>query len=195
MKGIQRKSLQIGLNGALAIESGQAGKPVSSAEGEGAMDGPVTRGNAASVNVIPVAGAPYNRMRVWLQINVVGAAVDHYDWRIGDWQDAGPHGILTPYDEAVEIDPAARRYLVRTMRNRVRYDSADLARLKSISSPFTQIVSVTAWTAEGEIMGVRHRELAVEGVQFHPESILTPDGPKLMGNFLRPAAPVREAQQ
>jgi anthranilate/para-aminobenzoate synthase component II len=33
-------------------------------------------------------------------------------------------------------------------------------------------------------MGVRHRSLAVEGVQFHPESILTPDGPRLMGSFL-----------
>jgi anthranilate synthase/aminodeoxychorismate synthase-like glutamine amidotransferase len=43
---------------------------------------------------------------------------------------------------------------------------------------------VTASTAEGEIMGVRHRSLAVEGVQFHPESVLTPDGPRLMGNFL-----------
>jgi para-aminobenzoate synthetase component 2 len=46
-------------------------------------------------------------------------------------------------------------------------------------------LEVTAWTPEGEIMGVRHRELPVEGVQFHPESILTPDGPRLMGNFLQ----------
>jgi anthranilate synthase/aminodeoxychorismate synthase-like glutamine amidotransferase len=45
-------------------------------------------------------------------------------------------------------------------------------------------LEVTAWTAEDEVMGVRHRTLAVEGVQFHPESILTPDGPRLMGSFL-----------
>jgi anthranilate synthase/aminodeoxychorismate synthase-like glutamine amidotransferase len=45
-------------------------------------------------------------------------------------------------------------------------------------------LAVTARTAEGEIMGVRHRTLMVEGVQFHPESILTPDGPALMKNFL-----------
>jgi anthranilate/para-aminobenzoate synthase component II len=43
---------------------------------------------------------------------------------------------------------------------------------------------VTARTAEGEIMGVRHRSLQVEGVQFHPESVLTPEGPKLLENFL-----------
>jgi para-aminobenzoate synthetase component 2 len=46
-------------------------------------------------------------------------------------------------------------------------------------------LEVTARTPEGEIMGVRHRSLPVEGVQFHPESVLTPDGPILMGNFLK----------
>jgi anthranilate/para-aminobenzoate synthase component II len=46
------------------------------------------------------------------------------------------------------------------------------------------VLEVTARTAEGEIMGVRHRSMPVEGVQFHPESVLTPDGPILMGNFL-----------
>jgi anthranilate/para-aminobenzoate synthase component II len=53
-------------------------------------------------------------------------------------------------------------------------------------------LEVTARTAEGEIMGVRHRELRVEGVQFHPESVLTPEGPKLMANFLRLTSRRRE---
>jgi anthranilate synthase component 2 len=46
-------------------------------------------------------------------------------------------------------------------------------------------LEVTAWTDDGEIMGVRHRELAVEGVQFHPESILTEHGHALLENFLQ----------
>lgn len=45
-------------------------------------------------------------------------------------------------------------------------------------------LEVTAWTDDGEIMGVRHRTLAVEGVQFHPESILTEHGHALLKNFL-----------
>jgi len=51
-------------------------------------------------------------------------------------------------------------------------------------SSMPAVLEVTARTAEGEIMGVRHRSLPIEGVQFHPESVLTPDGPILMGNFL-----------
>lgn len=47
------------------------------------------------------------------------------------------------------------------------------------------ILAVTARTSGGEIMGVRHRELPMEGVQFHPESVLTPDGDTLLANFLR----------
>jgi anthranilate synthase component II len=46
-------------------------------------------------------------------------------------------------------------------------------------------LEVTAWTDDGEIMGVRHKELAVEGVQFHPESILTEKGHELLANFLK----------
>ncbi|HPB91291.1 MAG TPA: aminodeoxychorismate/anthranilate synthase component II [Rugosibacter sp.] len=47
-------------------------------------------------------------------------------------------------------------------------------------------LEVTAWTDDGEIMGVRHRTLNVEGVQFHPESILTERGHDLLRNFLQP---------
>jgi anthranilate synthase component 2 len=50
-------------------------------------------------------------------------------------------------------------------------------------------LAVTAWTDEGEIMGLRHRALDVEGVQFHPESILTEGGRRLLGNWLRHVAP------
>jgi anthranilate synthase component 2 len=52
-------------------------------------------------------------------------------------------------------------------------------------------LEITAWTDDGEIMGVRHKTLAVEGVQFHPESILTEHGHALLNNFL--TAPVTKA--
>ena len=45
-------------------------------------------------------------------------------------------------------------------------------------------LEITAWTAEGEIMGVKHKEHPVHGVQFHPESILTVEGKRLLQNFL-----------
>jgi anthranilate synthase/aminodeoxychorismate synthase-like glutamine amidotransferase len=48
-------------------------------------------------------------------------------------------------------------------------------------------LEVSATCSEGEVMAVRHRELRVDGVQFHPESVLTPDGPALARNFLEGA--------
>ena len=48
---------------------------------------------------------------------------------------------------------------------------------------------ITAQTDRGEIMGVRHETLPIEGVQFHPESVLTPEGDQLMANFMRQEAP------
>ena len=44
--------------------------------------------------------------------------------------------------------------------------------------------SVASYTSDGEVMGLRHKQLAVVGVQFHPESILTPQGDRLLQNFL-----------
>jgi anthranilate synthase/aminodeoxychorismate synthase-like glutamine amidotransferase len=64
-----------------------------------------------------------------------------------------------------------------------RYHSL-IARRESVPGFF----EVTAWTEEGEVMGVRHESLPLEGVQFHPESILTPEGPRLLGAFLKAGA-------
>ena len=50
-------------------------------------------------------------------------------------------------------------------------------------------LEVSAWTDSGEVMGVRHRHVALEGVQFHPESILTLEGKRLLGNFLASLPP------
>jgi anthranilate synthase/aminodeoxychorismate synthase-like glutamine amidotransferase len=70
---------------------------------------------------------------------------------------------------------------------------------RGLSNPFTatryhsllveratlpSVLEVSAWTSEGEIMGLRHKTLPIEGVQFHPESILTEAGMSLLGNWL-----------
>ena len=51
-------------------------------------------------------------------------------------------------------------------------------------SSMPEVLEVTAWTDDGEIMGVRHKTLPIEGVQFHPESILTEHGHAMLKNFL-----------
>ena len=51
-----------------------------------------------------------------------------------------------------------------------------------------EVLEITAWTDDGEIMGVRHKELPIEGVQFHPESILTEHGHAMLRNFLEQRA-------
>ena len=76
-------------------------------------------------------------------------------------------GPGTPYDAGVSMD------MIRAFAGRV------------------PVLEISARTAEEEIMGARHRTLMVEGVQFHPESILSPDGPQLLGNFLQQSGGAR----
>ncbi|MFF2755641.1 aminodeoxychorismate/anthranilate synthase component II [Psychrobacillus sp. NPDC058041] len=52
-----------------------------------------------------------------------------------------------------------------------------------------ECLEVTSWTEEGEIMGLRHKEFPIEGVQFHPESIMTEEGKKLIQNFIETYSP------
>jgi anthranilate synthase/aminodeoxychorismate synthase-like glutamine amidotransferase len=70
------------------------------------------------------------------------------------------HGLPSPFDAG-------------------RYHSLVIER-----SSLPEQLRVTAWTAQGEIMGVRHRSRPLEGVQFHPESVLTEQGKSLLGNWL-----------
>ena len=60
-----------------------------------------------------------------------------------------------------------------------RYHSLAIER-----SSCPDVLDITAWTPDGEIMGVRHKTLAIQGVQFHPESILTEHGHAMLKNFL-----------
>jgi anthranilate synthase component 2 len=56
--------------------------------------------------------------------------------------------------------------------------------LSVVEDTIPDSLRVTARAVDGEVMGVRHAQYAVYGVQFHPESILTPDGSKMLANFL-----------
>ena len=64
--------------------------------------------------------------------------------------------------------------------NCTRYHSLAIDR-----ASLPECLDITAWTADGEIMGVRHKQHAVEGVQFHPEALLTEHGHDMLANFLK----------
>ena len=71
-----------------------------------------------------------------------------------------------------------------------RYHSLSIAR-----DDFPDELQITAWTSDGEIMGVKHRSLQIEGVQFHPESILSEHGHALLQNFLNQAQQAKTQEQ
>lgn len=91
----------------------------------------------------------------------------------------------------------ARRFM-HGKTDRIHHDGNGI--YQGLSNPFTatryhslivepdhlsQDFIVTAWTDQDELMGIRHKSLPIEGVQYHPESFLTEEGPKLLANFLK----------
>lgn len=90
-----------------------------------------------------------------------------------------------------ELDTDSR--LFRGMENKMtvaRYHS-----LAAEAETIPEVLKITARTPDGEVMAVEHREFPVYGVQFHPESVLTPEGKKIMENFLRGFEEGQEAGQ
>jgi anthranilate synthase component 2 len=97
--------------------------------------------------------------------------------------------------EAFGGEVGQARELLHGKASPVRHDGAgvfaglpdpfDAGRYHSLAATHVpETLTVTATSEDGEVMGVRHRELRVEGVQFHPESVLTPLGPEVGRNFL-----------
>jgi anthranilate synthase/aminodeoxychorismate synthase-like glutamine amidotransferase len=86
------------------------------------------------------------------------------------------HGKTSP----IHHDGKGLYYGVSNPFTATRYHSLIVDR-QTLSDEF----EVTSWTDRDELMGVRHRKHPLEGVQFHPESFLTEEGPKLLSNFLR----------
>ena len=105
---------------------------------------------------------------------------------------------MIPAREALErLREGNRRFVAETRNNESSVAGESRRRqLASGQEPFAIILGcsdsrvpaeleVSARTADGEVMAVRHASLPIEGVQFHPESILTPRGPRMLENFLR----------
>ena len=101
--------------------------------------------------------------------------------------------------EAFGGEVGAARALLHGKTSRVRHDGRgvftglpeviEVGRYHSLAATLVpESLEISARTADGEVMGVRHRSLPIEGVQFHPESILTPAGPRMIARFLAAGA-------
>jgi anthranilate synthase/aminodeoxychorismate synthase-like glutamine amidotransferase len=136
--------------------------------------GPGTPGDAGvSVDAVRHFAGTIPVLGVCLGHQCIGAA---FGGRI-DRAVVGPvHGKTSPIDhDGKGIFTGVASPMVAT-----RYHSLAIE-----EGSFPSDLAITARSSDGVVMGVRHRELSVEGVQFHPESVMTPDGPALLKNFLQ----------
>jgi anthranilate synthase/aminodeoxychorismate synthase-like glutamine amidotransferase len=155
-------------NDAIDAEAALAKKP----EGVLISPGPCTPNEAGvSLSLIEKGSAKFPILGVCLGHQAIGQAFGGKVVRAGRVM----HGKTSP----IEHDGRSIFRGLPQPFTATRYHSL-LVEKASLPS----CLEVSAWTAEGEIMGLRHKELPVEGVQFHPESILTTSGMALLRNWL-----------
>ncbi|MDI6733500.1 MAG: hypothetical protein QME16_06250 [Planctomycetota bacterium] len=138
------------------VGSVQVGVPVSSQSGSGSVNGAVFPGNTGYVDITSTCTNSSAYMRVWLQVNITGATIDHYDWKIWSWANSWPNGTLAYYDSVVNINPSyPYSYVVRTYgnNNKIRYESmadSGFALITGGARSVRETIEVTAWTADGK---------------------------------------------
>lgn len=130
----------------LTVASVQLGTPICSVDGEGSVDGPLFTGNEGQITVYLDTDHPDAQMRVWMQANVSGEAISHYDWEIIGWQNQVPYGVITGFDEVIDIDFVQGIFKVRSYENKVRYSSTEIG---NFLGSFSEQVKVTAWSTNG----------------------------------------------
>jgi len=137
------------------------------------------------------AGVSLEAIRVFSgRIPILGVCLGHQ--AIG--QSFGAHVVraLAPVHGKVHAIDHSNRGVFQGLNNPLKVTRYHSLVLERESLP--DCLEITAWTAEGEIMGIRHKTLPVEGVQFHPEAILTEMGMALLQNFLVEAKLWKENQ-
>jgi anthranilate synthase/aminodeoxychorismate synthase-like glutamine amidotransferase len=134
--------------------------------------GPCTPAEAGiSVDLIRRFAGSIPILGVCLGHQAIGAAFGGHIVRAGRLM----HGKTSPifHDRRTIFDGLSQPF------EATRYHSLLIDR-----ATLPQCLEISAWTTEGEVMGVRHRQIVLEGIQFHPESILTIEGKPLLKNFL-----------
>ena len=128
------------------------------------------------------AGVSVDAIKHWApSIPVLGVCLGHQCIGVafGGRVDRAPVGPVHGKTSAIDHDGRGVFEDLPSPFTATRYHSLAIE-----PEEFPDVLEVSARAEDGIVMGVRHRELRVEGVQFHPESVLTTEGPRLLANFL-----------
>lgn len=124
------------------------------------------------------------------RIPILGVCLGHQ--AIGQVYGAHVVNALEPVHGKVHEIAHDTKGVFKELKNPLKVTRYHSLVLERESMP--ECLEITAWTEKGEIMGIRHKSLPVEGVQFHPEAILTEMGMEILQNFLLEARRWKEAQ-